>query len=110
MGDASFILPVNGKIRKLLKKGAGDRIKVSLSYDNRAPELSKDLLKCLRDDPDAFKFFKALPKSQQNYFSNWIESAKTNTTKTKRIVMAVTGLSKKQGFGEMIRANKDNPS
>ena len=110
MGDGSFILPVNGKIRKLLKKGAGDRIKVSMSYDKRAPEISKDLLKCLRDDPDALQYFKALPKSHQNYFSNWIESAKTNATKTKRIVMAVTGLSKKQGFGEMIRANKDNPS
>ncbi len=110
MGDGSFILPVNGKIRKFLKKGAGDRIKVSLSYDNRAPIISKDLLKCLKDDPEALQYFKGLPRSHQNYFSNWIESAKTRATKTKRIVLAVTGLNKKQGFGEMIRANKDNPS
>lgn len=110
MGDGSFILPVNGKIRKFLKKGPGNRIKVSLSFDGRGPELSKDLLKCLKDDPVALQFFKALPKSHQNYFSNWIESAKTAETKTKRIVMAVTGLSEKLGFGEMIRANKGNPS
>lgn len=110
MGDGGFILPVNGKIRKFLKKGAGDRITVSMTFDRRAPELSRDLMKCLRDDPDALQFFKALPKSHQNYFSNWIESAKTSATKTKRIVMAVSSLGKKQGYGEMIRANKNNPS
>lgn len=110
MGDGSFILPVNGKIRKLLRKGPGDTIKVSLSLDERAPELSKDLLKCLKDDPVALDYFKSLPRSHQNYFSNWIESAKTTETKTRRIVMTVTGLGKKQGFGEMIRAYKNNPS
>ena len=110
MGDGNFILPVNGSIRKFLKKGPGDRIRVSLSLDKRAPEMSKNLLTCLKDDPDALEFFQSLPKSHQHYFSNWIESAKTPETKTKRIVMAVTGLGRKQGYGEMIRANKNNPS
>jgi hypothetical protein len=110
MGDGGFILPVNGRMRKVLRKGPGDRVKVSLSFDARSPEPSKELLLCLKDDPDALRFYKSLPKSHQNYFSNWIESAKTTGTKTKRIVMAVTGLGKNQGFGEMIRANKNNPS
>jgi hypothetical protein len=110
MGDGGFILPVNGRIRKVLKKGPGDRVKVSLSFDARGPDPSKELLLCLKDEPEALRFFKSLPKSHQNYFSNWIEGAKTTGTKTKRIVMAVTGLGRKQGFGEMIRANKNNPS
>jgi uncharacterized protein YdeI (YjbR/CyaY-like superfamily) len=63
----------------------------------------------LKEDLDAFSYFKTLPKSHQQYFSKWIESAKTSQTKTKRIVLAITALSKKQGFGEMIRANKSNP-
>ncbi len=109
MGDGSFILPVNGKMRSFLKKRAGDKIKVLLEFDNRSPQISKDLLRCLKDDPEALRYFNSLPKSHQNYFSNWIESAKTSTTKTKRIVMAITGLGKKQGYGEMIRANKNNP-
>ncbi len=108
MGDGSFILPMNGKIRKLIQKHKGDRVQVTMQLDNRTPTLSKDLIACLKEDPDALSFFKSLPKSHQNYFSNWIESAKTAQTKTKRIVMAVTGLSRKQGFGEMIRANKGN--
>jgi hypothetical protein len=45
--------------------------------------------------------------SHQVYFSKWIESAKTNATKTKRIVMALTAFSKKQGYPEMIRENKN---
>lgn len=109
MGDGSFILPVNGKIRKAIQKHCGDKVKVTMQLDNRALTLSRDLMECLADDPYALTHFNSLPRSHQNYFSNWIESAKTAQTKTKRIVMAVTALSKKQGFGEMIRANKNNP-
>jgi hypothetical protein len=106
MGDGSFILPMNGKIRKALEKHQGDTVHVTMQLDKRTLTLSKDLMDCLKEDPDAFTFFKTLPKSHQQYFSNWIESAKTTQTKTKRIVMAITGLSNKQGFGEMIRASK----
>jgi hypothetical protein len=107
MGDGNFILPVNGKIRKALQKHQGDKVQVTMELDGRTPKLSQDLMECLKEDPDALAFFKTLPKSHQQYFSNWIESAKTAATKTKRIVMAITGLSNKQGYGEMIRANKN---
>jgi uncharacterized protein YdeI (YjbR/CyaY-like superfamily) len=80
-----------------------------MELDARKLELSQDLIDCLSEDPDALSFFKSLPKSHQQYFSKWIESAKTSQTKTKRIVMAITAMAKKQGFGEMIRANKSNP-
>ena len=109
MGDGSFILPINGQIRKAIKKRKGDKVHVSLEYDKRPLTLSGDLMKCLKEDPMALSFFRSLPKSHQNYFSKWIESAKTIQTKTKRIVMTVTALSKKQGFGEMVRENKNNP-
>ena len=109
MGEGNFILPINGKIRKAIQKQQGSKVKVTMELDNRARTLSKDLMDCLNDDAEALTFFKSLPKSHQNYFSNWIESAKTAPTKTKRIVMAVTAMSKKQGFGEMMRAYKNNP-
>ena|SRR5688572_3162126 len=108
MGDGSFILPINAQIRKAIQKEKGEKVKVKMQVDNRELVLSGDLMECLADDPAALTFFKSLPKSHQQYFSKWIEGAKTNTTKTKRIVMAVTSLSKGQGFGEMIRANKNN--
>jgi hypothetical protein len=106
MGDGSFILPVNGQIRKAIKKNAGDKVKVELHLDERPLTLLPEFIQCLKDDSIAYEFFQTLPKSHQTYFSKWIESAKTVSTRTKRITMAVIALSEKQGFGEMIRSNK----
>jgi hypothetical protein len=47
-----------------------------------------------------------LPGSHRNYFSKWIDSAKTDATKTKRIAMAVNALSKKWGYPEMMRNSR----
>lgn len=106
MGDGDFILPFNAAIRKGTGKKMGDLINVEITLDVRELTLSKDFIQCLKDDPIAFAFFKSLPKGHQNYFSKWIDSAKTTATKTKRITMAVIALALKQGYGEMIRANK----
>jgi hypothetical protein len=106
MGDGKFIIPVNAAMRKGIGKKLGDKIKVSIEEDNSEFVFSQDFMDCLRDDPAAQDFFQSLSGSHQKYFSKWIDSAKTSATKTKRIIMAVTALSKKQGYPEMIRANK----
>jgi uncharacterized protein YdeI (YjbR/CyaY-like superfamily) len=67
-------------------------------------------LECLADEPQALDFFDKLAKSHQRYFSNWIESAKTESTKTRRIAQAVNALSYGLGFSEMIRLNKEKPT
>jgi hypothetical protein len=110
MGDGGFILPFNAALRKGTGKQAGDSVKVQLEVDERAITLSADFLACLKDDARAYSHFKTLAKGHQNYFSKWIDSAKTIQTKTKRITMAVIALSAQQGFPEMLRANKSrNP-
>lgn len=106
MGDGNFILPVNGQMRKGTGKEAGDTLKVSLALDERQIELNNDFIQCLKDDARAYEFFQSLPRGHQNYFSKWIDSAKTLSTKTKRITMAVIALGQQQGYGEMLRANK----
>jgi len=106
MGDGNFILPVNGTMRKSLGKKEGDSLKVKIELDERPLTLSSDFVACLKDEPRAYDFFKTLPKSHQAYFSKWIESAKTISTKTKRITMAVIALGLGQGYPEMLRANK----
>jgi hypothetical protein len=105
MGDGMFIMPVNAAMRKSLGKKEGDKIKVVMDIDERKLALSSDLMKCLKEEPDSLVYFKSLPMSHQNYYSKWIESAKTTATKSKRIVMALTAFSKKQVFSEMIREN-----
>ncbi len=106
MGGGIFIMAVNAAMRKGIAKKEGAMIKVQLEADNKAYEIAKDFLECLEDEPTALKFFRTLIVSHQNYFSKWIESAKTEITRTKRIAMAVNALSKKMGYPEMIRAAK----
>jgi hypothetical protein len=107
MGEGSFILPLNATLRKGTGKKLGDTITVVMEPDDRALQLSADLLKCLKDDPVAMRYFKSLAPSHQAYFSKWIESAKTNATKTKRIVLTLTACAKKQSYSEMIRASRE---
>lgn len=106
MGDGSFILPLNGQMRKATGKDLGDTLKVSIAHDARELQLNADFIECLKDDARAYEFFQTLPKGHQAYFSKWIDSAKTLSTKTKRITMAVIALAQKQGYGEMIRASR----
>lgn len=106
MGDGSFIMPLNASIRKNIRKGKGDKLQVQLDLDKEPLALDPDFLECLQDEPEVLNFFNSLAKGHQNYFSKWIETAKTNPTKAKRIAMAVTALSKGMGFPEMLRAQK----
>lgn len=106
MGEGDFILPINGKIRKATGKKHGEQLYVQLEEDKRSLELDADLMACLHDDPDALEFFQKLPGSHQRYFSKWIQVAKTDATRTKRITQTVTALSRKQGFGEMMQSLK----
>ena len=103
MGSGDFIMPINATIRKGTGKRKGAMLKVELEADNKEFKLSSDFMECLADEPQALTFFKTLTPGHQRYFSKWIDEAKTEPTKTKRIVQAVNGLSNKFGFGEMLR-------
>ena len=106
MGDGSFIMPLNATVRKNIKKQKGAEVAVYLELDKEPLQLNADFMDCLRDEPEALKTFQALPKGHQNYFSKWIETAKTESTRAKRIALAVNALTKGWGFSEMIRAQK----
>jgi len=106
MGDGSFILAVNGTIRKKIKKEKGDPVVVQLAFQEQPYQPDPDFVECLNDEPSALQFFNTLPISHQNYFSKWVESAKTEATRTKRIAMAINALSKKMSFPEMLKSNR----
>ncbi|MBS1664193.1 MAG: DUF1905 domain-containing protein [Bacteroidetes bacterium] len=108
MGEGDFIMALKAEVRKKLRKQKGDKLTVELEVDNKKIEPPKDLIDCLKDEPKAIEYFKSLPKSHQNYFGNWIKSAKTEGTKAKRIAMVVTAMLKKQDYGTMIREGKEN--
>ena len=106
VGEGDFIMAVNADMRKGIGKSKGAEVNVQLEVDDAPIPLSSDLISCLKDEPDALVFYKTLSKGHQNYFSKWIESAKTEPTKAKRIAQAVNALLKGQHFGIMIRALK----
>jgi len=105
-GDDSFIMALNAVIRKAIKKRKGAIVSVKLEGDETPFKPPSDLIECLEDEPRALKYFSGLAKSHQNYFSNWIISAKTDQTKAKRIAQSINALSREQGFGEMLRSLK----
>jgi hypothetical protein len=103
MGDGDFIIPFNQKLQKGTGKKEGASVVVTLEIDTDEFEISDDLITCMADDPKAFSAFDAMPKSHQKYYSNWVESAKTFETKSKRIAQCVFGLANGMDYGQMIR-------
>lgn len=108
MGDGKYIMPVNATMRKAIKKNKGQKVTVQIEADDEIIPLSSSFLECLQDDPEAMKNFKKMPPSHQQYYSKWIESAKTDATKIKRIAMAVNGLARNMDYGAMLREEKAN--
>ena len=106
MGEGDFIMALNANLRKAIGKRKGAILKVELEVDKAAYQINTAFVECMEDEPAALVYFKSLPKAHQNYFSKWIESAKTEPTKVKRIAEAVSALSRKMGFPEMLRAKK----
>lgn len=102
-GDGSFIMAVNATMRKAIKKQGGAPVKVQIEEDEKSLQICPELMECLRDEPEAMAFFNSLATGHRNYFSKYIESAKTEATKTKRIAQTVSALGKKYDFGLMIR-------
>ncbi len=103
MGNGNFIIAVNFEMRRQLKKSSGATLKVQIYLDNEEIKINSDLIECLNDEPRALAYFNKLPPSHQKYYSRWIESAKSDATKAKRIAQAVSGMAKGLNYGEMIR-------
>jgi hypothetical protein len=108
MGGGGFIMPLNASMRKLIKKQKGATVQVSIEVDTNEIKPPAELMECLQDEPQALEYFNSLAKGHQNYFTNWINSAKTDPTKAKRIAATLNALSKKWDYGQMIRALKND--
>jgi hypothetical protein len=103
MGEGNFILTLNNELRKAIAKSKGATIRVQLAEDKRDLEINPQLIACLKDEPSAFKAFNKLPPSHQRYYSKWINEAKTEETKVKRIAKTVNAMLNELTFGEMLK-------
>ncbi len=103
MGEGNFILPLNATIRKATGVRAGEIINVQMQEDKSVFIHDTDFMECMAEEENALIHFKSLPGSHQKYFSKWIQSAKTDSTKANRIAKAVNALARKMRFSEMIK-------
>ena len=107
MGEGNFIIALNADIRKAIRKSEGAMLQVRLEVDNDfSLEPPPELLECLNDDPESMDFFTSLPKSHRDYFIRWIYSAKTEATRSNRIVQMANAMAQKWDYAQMIRANR----
>lgn len=106
MGDGDFIMPLNAAIRKGIKKRKGATLQVAITEDREEMKPPPELIECLDDEPRAKAHFLKMSKSHQNYFTKWINEAKTEQTKTKRIAQSVSALARGMHYGEMLRELK----
>jgi Domain of unknown function (DUF1905)/Bacteriocin-protection, YdeI or OmpD-Associated len=107
MGEGNFILALKKELLKKLGKYKGAMVKLELAKDvDFKFEIPEDLLQCFDDVEHTLAQFYSQPKSHQNYFIKWINEAKTEATRVKRLSMTVNAMIEKLNYGEMIRAGK----
>lgn len=107
MGEGNFIMALKADVRKGIHKNAGAMVQVKIEEDtDYKVEVPDDLQECFEFEPDALAFFNSLPKSHRDYFIKWIEGAKTNETRAKRIVNTINAMLRKWNYGQMMREMK----
>jgi hypothetical protein len=108
MGEGDFILALKASLRKQLRKEAGAVVNIELEEDKDFKmEIPEDLELCLSDEDHLMARFLKLPKSHQNWYINWVNSAKTEPTRTKRLVRIVSAMDREMTFAEMMWERKE---
>ncbi len=99
MGNGKLFLPVKAQIRKQIKKQEGDYVKVVLYADESEVEISEEIKACFEDEPKAlWATFQSFKDGERKAYLDWIEQAKTDQTKTERILKMMDRLQRKLKF------------
>lgn len=101
-GEGKLFLPVKAEIRKKIKKQAGDYVHITLYLDDEPIEIPKEMLLCLKDEPQAYRFFKSLSEGEKQNYIKWIYSAKQDETKVQRMAEAINRMLKNMKFLDKI--------
>ncbi len=101
MGNGRLFLPVKAEIRKKIGKQQGDMVRVILYSDESLLEIPTEIMDCFKNEPkEILENFLSFPEGQQKAYLDWIRDAKTEGTKTKRIVRMMERVEQKLGFYE----------
>ena len=97
MGNGRLFLPVRTEIRKKIKKEAGDFVRVVLYLDETTYAIPEEIKECFtHESTTTWDNFNKLTEGEQKTYIDWIYDARTDDTKTNRIVAMMDRL--KQGL------------
>jgi len=84
-------LGVTQEIRNKIGKNPGDEISVTLKKDEeeRIVKIPEDFAALLQAHADAYDFYKTLSFTNQKSYIQWLTSAKTDTTRLRRMQEAI---------------------
>jgi hypothetical protein len=96
MGGPNHILIVLKGIREQIGKTFGDEVKITVELDAapRVIDIPKDLMKELKKDKNAKAFFDKLSYTHRREYVMWINEAKRDETRQKRILKTIEMLKK----------------
>ena len=98
LGNGNLVLAVKSAIKKKLKKEAPDTVHVTI-YEDRTPLIiPEELLLCMRYEDGVFEKFENYTDGQKKAFIDWINSAKTDQTKTDRIAKTLAMIQNGEKF------------
>ena len=94
-----FLLGISAEHRAGVGVAAGDTVDVDIELDaeERQVVVPDDFAAALAREPEARRFFDALPYSQRRWFVLGIEDAKTPETRQRRVDKAVARLCEGRG-------------
>jgi hypothetical protein len=99
IGNDTYIIPINAQHRKKLEVAEGDPIRIQITIDEDEYQFDNDFIEAINDDVKAKKTFDSLSPSIQRYYSKWVASAKTDKTKSERILKSLIGLGQGLDYG-----------
>ncbi len=94
MKEGGLFLPVKAEIRKAIHKQEGDKVHVILYPDDEPLEVPEEMLLCLKDEPQAIRFFNTLSESERKFYIQWVYSAKKEDTKVDRLAKTIDRLAR----------------
>jgi hypothetical protein len=94
-GQGLLFLPLSAKVRKLIKKEAGDSVLIKLNVLTIPDKLNKEVIECLNNESeDLLRKFYTLDRPRQNNYIKYIFESKTEVEKADRIIELIDLLSK----------------
>ena len=86
-GDGTLFLPVKKEIRRILRKEAGEFVRLVIYESPAEFEIPAEILECFENEPpEAGEYFHSLPVRFQKEYIDWIYDGKTREEQAKRIL------------------------